>query len=283
MEESNLKIEKKSLNLKEITISIILVAIQLFGIIFLIREVVYPSDYELAGGIIFMFYFFIIDIFSITGIILSIKLIKDKRLSFVSVLLLIVSIVCLEPIPGFIFVNGIAKPIGERIHGPEINRQKEQTLIQKTKQEEIYSNMVNTFKESQEIIGATDYKNDEGGLDYPVIILKDGDVIQIPNNNSFMPTQAENEKNKGNRVNLINYINKNLLNKKIQINLQPFEKYQDNRTGYYGIYICDNGLIWQLKEIRKKYNLKEDVGYCSFINASEIYYNNKGLYQEYLN
>ncbi|MCX6757544.1 MAG: hypothetical protein NTZ44_01510 [Candidatus Nomurabacteria bacterium] len=160
----------------------------------------------------------------------------------------------------------ITDTIVTKERAPEVARQQAQRLVQATTQQEVYKNMLETFQQPQEVVGAYLRNNM-----YPLIVLKGGNVIGIPE----MTFEKRQE-----YIDLIALINKTLVGKEVKVTLPNFS---ENKFGsYVGLRSCNDGIPILVKDARQQFNLQEDIGYCSIIVANEITYNGQGLYKEYL-
>ncbi|MCX6756153.1 MAG: hypothetical protein NTX85_02345 [Candidatus Nomurabacteria bacterium] len=265
---------KPSLNKKDKIYAVVLIVLQISFLIFIITTALRilstygPGEFSLIGVV---YIELLIGIpLSIWGILKGIFLLKDRIFHVLSLILLLISIF------SFPYVNGpilsrIYLSISEKAHEPEVARQKLEIEKQKAEYANNYAQIAKDLSSSQVILAAD---MNTSNFDYPVIILKNGYIIGLP------------EVKYGNHdkyVNFINWINSNLTNKSVTISIPPLkEMYGDNNLGMYvGLNDCNENIPILLRDVRKKYNI-EGYNNCSVIRSDEIYYNGKGLYSEYL-
>ena len=255
---------KPALTKKNIATAIFILILEIALFVYIVKSDIHQSfqgGWQLAG----LALFFPGLIFSIPGVVLGVNFIRRKKFHLISLLLLLISF-CSLPIPfGGLITGYFTNKIVQKERAPEIAREKGQALIESTKQQDLYKNMLETFKQPQQVIGAY-LENDM----YPVIVLNGANIIAMP---------EMNIQKKQKYIDFISWINKTLVGKEVQVVLPNSAS---SAGAYIGLRSCDDGIPILVQNIRQKFNLRQDVGYCSLIAAREINYNGQGLYGEYL-
>jgi NADH:ubiquinone oxidoreductase subunit 3 (subunit A) len=251
---------KLELNKKEKTVSSIIIIIEIIFAIFFAWFIIYRGTGW--NGLILVYIFFpILDIFSVWGIFKGIILLKGKKIHFISVLLLLMSLCSFAP-P--YFIGYALKPITTSITNknylktlsPEQKQQRQGNIDKANLQ---YNALAEKFK-SPQIVSVVD---DE----YAVLILENGDII-LPIN----PFTREGEKE-----DFISWAKENLINQEVQIKIP---------SHYFGITNCtdpsaSNPGNQTTQKIRQKYNLSPDKGgICSIIGA-KVSYNGQFLDEKF--
>lgn len=246
--------------------NVILLTLFEIGLSILILHLYLAGGYENIG-IIFLLEI-LVAIVSMGGIAMALQLLNKDGGHLVSIVLLIISIFTL-PIISKPIIYRISNSIIEKERAPQIAVDKERAVQETIKQKVLYAEIKQAYTQPQKIVAA-DLLNEM----YPLLLLKNGDVIGLPE----LVYDKRQE-----YVNFIKWIDENLLNKEITIILPDYENY--DLQAYIGINPCENdnspALITAMKE-KFHQSVTTTDNNCSILQAEDIYYDDKSLYKRFI-
>jgi hypothetical protein len=218
---------------------------------------------EIGGGwesLGAMPFFFAAIPLSITGILLGINFIINKKFSIFSIILIIFSIGTF-PFLNTSFISSVIAPILIPMAQVRHNKNIQRSYSSYNKKQQLsYKKLSEKFKNTQKVLAIDEQ--------YKVVVLQDGSIVQ--------PYQVI-----GNKLdNFIEWAKINLLNQEVKFELpfseNTFYNYNDIR-----FTSCDVGTGSIIINIRKKYGFPEkESGFCSIIPVN-IYWNNELINDKY--
>jgi hypothetical protein len=241
---------KQPLNLKDKITAIIIVILELAIIIKVGYSLSY-DHYNNAGWNFVMILFFIPGLFiSIPGIIIGQSFLRKKRFSFISLLLLIIS-VCSFPLIGYPISNSIVSKILAPIALSNYNKTEiKSSTAYELKKKSLYESLSRNFQYPKKVLYVDDY--------IFVLILEDGYIIK--------PMDITDNKR---RADFFLWAKKNLINKEIQIKLPLIEK---GKYSQFYVLPCNAGSGAGVDYLIKKYTIPENSErICSTLEV-QIYF-----------
>lgn len=258
MEEQNLNNSKISLSKKEIFSSLIIIFIELCFYFYMINYSVHHHDGWEGLGLIVLLPF--LDIFAVWGIIKAIKYLKNRKYSYVSLILLIFSVLSFAPFPFSFVFRAISTPLIERY---DYNKFTPEQKIQIQKSIDIANSKHEALVERYSILQKVSIVDDE----YNVLILENGDIISPIN-----PFHSQAKRDE-----FISWSKASLINQEVKVVIP------DNN---FGITYCDEPAASNYgnqtpQRLRQKYNLDPNKGGICSMYTAKVFYNNQALDEKF--
>lgn len=202
---------KSDLNIKEKILAIFLLLAEIGLVTFIVNFAVH--NHSGWDGIAMVPFIILTSIVSLIGIVKSIKLFKKRKFHLLTLLLLFVSIFCVAP-P--IYGTLISKPLIEKYDYNRLTpEQKAYSQEMQTKEDVIYQNLVDTFKNPQTVVSVENHSG--------LLTLENGIVVS-PNLGTFKSEQSRDE--------YITWARENLIGKQVSIEL-----FNKNDSGNIFVYV----------------------------------------------